>query len=156
MLNTDVGALYGVGPARQRAFARMGVHTVEDLLHHYPRAYEYRGNVTLMQHASAEGKSATILTVATAPRVHMIKRGMSLLKFRATEDATGDICEITYFNQNYLKDTFFVGAHGRFYGKVERKGKAYAMSSPAFEEIAEGHEDELPALLPVYPAGGWC
>jgi RecG-like helicase len=35
----SVGALYGVGPARCRAFAKLGVHTVDDLLHHYPRAY---------------------------------------------------------------------------------------------------------------------
>ena len=95
MVETSVGALYGVGAARMRAFAKLGVHTVEDLLHHYPRAYEYRGDVKLLRDCSAEGKSAVILTVATAPRVHMIKRGMSLLKFRATEDGTGDVCEIT-------------------------------------------------------------
>ena len=151
MVETSVGALYGVGAARMRAFAKLGVHTVEDLLHHYPRAYEYRGDVKLLRDCSAEGKSAVILTVATAPRVHMIKRGMSLLKFRATEDGTGDVCEITYFNQNYLKDAFSVGMCCRFFGKVEKKG-GYTMGSPAYEEIVEGHEDELPPLLPVYPA----
>ena len=151
MVETSVGALYGVGAARMRAFAKLGVHTVEDLLHHYPRAYEYRGDVKLLRDCSAEGKSAVILTVATAPRVHMIKRGMSLLKFRATEDGTGDVCEITYFNQNYLKDAFSVGMCCRFFGKVEKKG-GYTMGSPAYEEIIEGHEDELPPLLPVYPA----
>ncbi len=152
MIETGIGALYGVGPARQRALARLGVMTVEDMLHHYPRAYEYRGNVKCLRDCSAEEKSATILTVATAPRVHMIKRGMSLLRFRAVEDDTGDVCEITYFNQNYLKDTFAVGVRGRFYGKIEKKGGAYSVTSPAFEEIAAGHEDELPPLLPIYPA----
>ncbi|MBQ7338621.1 MAG: ATP-dependent DNA helicase RecG [Clostridia bacterium] len=152
MIETSVGALYGVGPARVRAFAKLGVHTVEELLHHYPRAYEFRGDVKLLRDCGPEGKSAVILTVATAPRVHMIKRGMSLLKFRATEEGTGDVCEITYFNQNYLKDSFSPGCSYRFFGKIEKKGKGYAMSSPAFEEVIEGHEDELPPLLPVYPA----
>ena len=89
MIEASVGALYGVGAARMRAFAKLGVHTVEDVLHHYPRAYEYRGNIKQLRECDGEGKSAVILTVATAPRVHMIKRGMSLLKFRATEDGTG-------------------------------------------------------------------
>ncbi len=156
MMQTKVGALYGVGPARVRAFAKLGVLTVDDLLHHYPRAYEYRGDIKTLSTCRPEGKSAVILTIATAPRLHNIKRGMSLLKFRAVEDSEGerrgDVCEITFFNQNYLKDTFAVGERYRFYGKVERRGGSYTMTSPAYEPIVQGREDELPSLLPVYPA----
>ena len=150
----SVGALYGVGPARCRAFAKLGVHTIEDLLYHYPRAYEYRGDIRLLSETSPEGKSAVILTVSTAPRAAMIRRGMTLLRFRAYDEScsAGGSCEITYFNQNYLKDTFTVGATYRFYGKVERRGSGYMMASPAFEEVTPGQEDELPALIPVYPA----
>ena len=152
MTERSIGALYGVGPARERAFAKLGVHTIEDLLHHYPRAYEYRGNIRTLQSCSSEEKSATILTVASAPRLHRIKRGMTLLKFRATEDGSGEVCEITYFNQDYLKDAFSLGMTCRFYGKVERKGNSFAMTSPAYEPIIEGQEDQLSPLLPVYPA----
>ena len=40
-----ITALRGVGPAKQAAYARLGVFTVGDLLYHFPRAYENRGNV---------------------------------------------------------------------------------------------------------------
>ncbi|MBQ7398065.1 MAG: DEAD/DEAH box helicase, partial [Clostridia bacterium] len=146
----SVSTLYGVGKARETAYARLGVRTVGELLEHYPRSYENRGDVKLLETAPADAKCAVVLTVATQPRVSMIRRGMSLLKFRAYDDSGS--CEITFFNQNYHKDSFPLGATFRFYGKVERVGKRFAMSSPAFEEIApDGDASDLAPLFPVYP-----
>ena len=120
-MNTDIKALYGVGPSRAAAYARIGVHTVGDLLSHYPARYENRGDVKLLSETSPDSKSAVILTVATEPKIANIKRGMSLLKFRAFDES--GMCDITYFNQNYLKDKFSVGSTFRFYGKVEKAKK---------------------------------
>ena len=146
----SVTALYGVGKARESAYARLGVHTVGDLLEHYPRAYENRGDTRLLADAPVDGRCSVILTVATQPRVHTIRRGMSLLKFRAYDESGS--CEITFFNQNYHKDAFPLGATFRFYGKVERTGQRFAMNSPAFEEIAPDSDgSELSPLFPVYP-----
>ena len=145
----SVGALYGVGAMREKAYARMGVRTLGDLAEHYPRAYEHRGDVRLLCDAPTDGKCAVVLTVATWPRVANIRRGMSLLKFRAYDDSGS--CEITYFNQNYHKDSFVLGATYRFYGKVERMGNKYSMGSPAFEEVPPAGETALPSLYPVYP-----
>ena len=128
-----ITTLYGVGKARESAYARLGVRTVGDLLEHYPRSYENRGDIRLLETAPTDGKCAVLLTVATQPRVSMIRRDMSLLKFRAYDESGS--CEITFFNQNYHKDSFPLGATLRFYGKVERVGKRFAMSSPAFEEV---------------------
>ena len=146
----SVTTLYGVGKARESAYARLGVRTVGELLEHYPRAYENRGEVKLLVDAPIDARCAVILTVATQPRVHTIRRGMSLLKFRAYDESGS--CEITFFNQNYHKDAFPLGATFRFFGKVERTGQRFAMSSPAFEEIAPDSDgSELPPLFPVYP-----
>ena len=146
----SVSTLYGVGKARETAYARLGVRTVGELLEHYPRSYENRGDVKLLETAPADAKCAVVLTVATQPKISMIRRGMSLLKFRAYDDSGS--CEITFFNQNYHKDSFPLGATFRFYGKVERVGKRFAMSSPAFEEISpDGDARDLPPLFPVYP-----
>ena len=43
-LHTPISALSGVGAARKAAYEKMGVYTVEDLLYHFPRAYEHRGD----------------------------------------------------------------------------------------------------------------
>lgn len=146
----SITTLYGVGKARESAYARLGVRTVGELLEHYPRSYENRGDIKLLTTAPADAKCAVLLTVATQPRVSNIRRGMSLLKFRAYDES--GTCEITFFNQNYHKDSFPLGATFRFYGKVERVGNRFAMSSPAFEEVSpESDGSELPPLFPVYP-----
>ena len=146
-LSTDIRKLYGVGEVRAAAYARMGIRTVGDLLEHYPRGYENRGDVIPLSEADGVSKSAHILTVATEARATRIKGRMSLLKFRAYDES--GICQITFFNQDFLKNSFPVGASFRFYGKVERQGKLYSMSSPAFDPIQDGVD--LPSLVPVYP-----
>ena len=147
MLSGSVGSLSGVGRARLAAYEKMGIRTLSDLIHHYPRAYENRGDICSLFEASMRGgKCAVVLTVATEPRVTNIRRGMSLLKFKAYDDSGS--AEITFFNQSFLKDKFPLGATFRFYGRVELVGKRYAMSSP----VAEYFDDERPPadLVPIY------
>ncbi len=142
-----IKALRGVGPAKEAAYARLGIYTVGDLLYHFPRAYENRGNVRRLCECDGQGKASVVLTVATQPRRAMIRRGMTLVKFRAFDDS-GD-CEIVYINQDYVQSTFPVGGIFRFFGKVERDGKRYRMTSPVAEPLVEGKP--LPPLHPVYP-----
>ncbi len=136
ILSRSVGSLAGVGPKKSEAYAKMGIHTLSDLISHYPRAYENRGDIkTLFEAYRCGGKCAVLLTVATEPSAKMIRRGMHILKFRAYDD-TGS-CDLTFFNQPYLKDKFPLGATFRFYGKVEAAGKRFTMSSPVFEYYDE-------------------
>ena len=130
-----ISSLYGVGRVKAQAYANAGIFSLLDLLYYFPRAYEDRTDINLLRDTSPDAKSAVIMTVATEPRVHNIKRGMSLLKFRAFDDE--DTCEITYFNQNYLKEKFPIGSIFRFYGKVERQKNRFTMSSPAAEPWVE-------------------
>lgn len=147
VFDTDVKKLYGVGAVRAEAYAGMGIRTVGDLLCHYPRGYEDRGNVKLIGESDGISKSAYILTVATQPKSVRIKGRMSLTKFTAYDDSAS--CEITFFNQEYLKNVFVPGQSFRFYGKAERKAGRYVMTSPAYEPFSP--DVELPSLIPVYP-----
>ena len=136
LLNAPMKALPGIGPAKEAAYAKMGIFTLSDLMHHYPRAYENRGDVVLLSEAALSGgKRAVLLTIATEPKVNNIRRGMSLIKFRAYDDS--GTAEITFFNQNFLKDKFPLGSTFRFYGKVDVVGRKYALSSPLFDYYDE-------------------
>ena len=146
-MNTGMRSLYGVGPAKAAAYERLGIYTVWDLLTHYPRRYENRGDVKLLCEAEPDVRCAVILTVATEPKVATLKGRLSLLKFRAYDES--GICEITYFNQNFLRNVFSPGAQFRFFGKIDKKGKNYSMSSPSYEPYAE--DSPLPPLTSVYP-----
>ena len=150
-MTSALTVLPGVGKVRAAAYAKLGISTIEQLLCHFPRAYENRGHIVTLSSAPVDEKCALLLTVATEPKVTLIRRGMSLLKFRAYDDS--GTAEITYFNQDYLKNTFRLGATYRFYGKVEPfasgRVKKFTLSSPAAEPWND--EKPLPALYPVYP-----
>lgn len=142
-----ITALHGIGEVRARSYERLGVKTVGDLLQHYPRAYENRGDVRLLTECDNLSKHAVVLTVASVPRVALIRRGMSLLKFRAYDDSA--VCEVVFFNQDFLKNAFPMGATFRFFGKVENDRGKIMMSSPAYEPYRD--DPPLPPFMPIYP-----
>ena len=142
----------GVSTARERLFAEAGIHSVQDLLHYYPRAYENRGNVKDV-FAAADGETAsfllTVTTLLTNVRLKSGKTGkpLSVQHFAASDD-TGTV-RVSFFNRPFLKDTFKVGAKFRFYGTLERTPRGISLSSPEFESFAP--EVPLPPFVPVYP-----
>lgn len=151
-MDSDVSVMRGVGAARQKALSALGITTVRDLLYHIPRGYQCRGNTKNVADAVELAKSghempvSLLLTVAAEPKYRMIRRGMSVLKFRAF-DETGTV-EITYFNQNYLRDVFHTGGEFRFFGRIALEGRTLRMSSPIWEACLP--DSVLPGIVPVY------
>ncbi len=148
--DTSVRYLSGVGEKRAETLANMGIYTIRDLLYHFPRAYQHRGNVRLVSEVEDGETASLVMTVASQPHTAMLKGRMTMTKFSAF-DGTGK-CNLTFFNQNYVSKIFTVGATFRFYGKIQRKGKAVSMASPSFEPYYEGIA--LPEFFPVYPLSG--
>ncbi len=142
----SIKTLKGVGPAKAAAYEKLGITTKEELLYHFPRSYENRGDVQLLKDAPVDSRCAVVLTVGTEPRSARIRGRMSLLKFKAYDES--GTCEITFFNQDYLKNRFLLGSTFRFWGKVQRVGKNYKMLSPESEPF--DYDTPLPDLLPVY------
>ena len=71
---------------------------------------------------------------------------MTLLKFRAFDDS--GTCEVAFFNQDYGGQLSDRGGVPLF-GRVERTGRGFSLTNPAFEPYTEG--SALPPLFPVYP-----
>lgn len=115
--STPVKNLRGVGEAKEKALAKLGIRCAGDILRHYPRAYQNRAAViTAAEAGMTDGPVSLVLTVDAEPKDALIRRGMRLLKVRAS-DGTG-VVHITFFNQPYLKDVFRPDATFRFYGKA--------------------------------------
>jgi ATP-dependent DNA helicase RecG len=151
--SSPVSVLPGVGPAKAAAYGKAGVRTLSDLIYHIPRAYENRGDVRLLSDARTDGgKTAVVLTVASVPSFRRLRGHMSVVKFKAFDDSGA--CELTFFNQPYLRDQFVTDSVWRFYGQVEaRAGRGgvmrYSMSSPSYERW-DG-SGALPDFTAVYP-----
>ena len=129
LINSPIGSLHGVGVKRSDAFMRMGIYTVGDLLLHFPRAYQNRGNVRPLSAAIYGESCSYMLTVGTRPRTAILRNRKTVTKFKAF-DESGTV-NITFFNQNYLKDVFKTGETFRFWGKVNQEKRSLFMSSPS-------------------------
>jgi len=146
--NKPVTALPGVGRARAAQLQRLNISTVRDLLYHFPRAYQNRGEIYSLEDAAALGRNcATILTVGSNPHTAMLQRGKTLTKFTAFDESGK--CTVLFFNQPYVKEMFSVGSSFRFWGLVTRKGRTYEMSSPSYEPYYD--TIKLPDFMPIYP-----
>ena len=146
-LNTDVRYIKGIGEKKAQAFNKLGVFSLYDLISYFPRKYEDRSQykpIALVM----DGEQVCIRAiVADMPRLVRVRRGMELVKFRAVDES--GVVDITYFNQNYVKDNISRGDCMVFFGKVEVNGSRRSMVNPVYER--EGAEKGATGrIVPVY------
>ena len=143
--NTPIQYIKGIGEARAKCFAKLGLYRAGDLVNFYPRTYEYRGDTKNVCDVS-DGELCSLVLTVDSP----VKTGggkVQYLKFTAG-DETGTV-SITFFNQKWLTKVFSQGRKFRFYGKVSFGFYGKEMISPEVEPILPGKK--LKDVVPVYP-----
>src|SRR3990170_8922549 len=146
----DVPAQFvkGVGPVRAAQLARLGVHTVDDLLHHNPARYEDRSHIAAIGSLVPGMRQTTQGTV-----VAVSERRHGTYQFQAAlRDDTG-VLQATWFGQRYLRKLIRRGTRLIVYGKVDRFG-GFQMVVDDFEILSGDEEDTLHTgrVVPVHPA----
>lgn len=145
--STGIGELKGIGPRRAAALERLGVRDLGDLISLFPRRYEdRRARRRIAELADGETACVSAMIAAPARAVH-IRRGMDLVKARAV-DETGAL-DLTFFNQDWIRDGLVPGRTYVFYGRAEVSGQRRGMASPVVEE--EGRQEQTGRIVPVYP-----
>ena len=116
-------------------------------VYYFPRAYENRGDVRTLGMHDTEMPHSYILTVASEVNSVMIKKGMTISKFRAFDESGS--CEVVFFNSPFVKDVFHVGGTFRFYGKAAfSKYRRLVLTAPKYEPVIEGVD--LDEFTPIY------
>lgn len=146
-LKKEVQYIKGVGPARAVLLNKLGIYTLEDLITYYPREYEDRGKPKLIANLE-EGEEALIEAVAVSRMSETrIRKSMTIYKL-VVRDESGT-CNITWFNQSYLKNRFEIGKTYKFYGKVSIKYGKVEMNSPVFDD--KNTSKNTGKIIPIYP-----
>ncbi len=133
----------------------LDLHTVGDLLRHYPRRYAERGELTNV--AGLEiGEHATVMAQVerVAKRTMRSKRG-TILEVRITDGVHPLTC--TFFNQAWRERELLPGRKGLFAGKVNSFRGNLQLQNPEYQLLdADADEstveDFANAVIPVYPA----
>lgn len=139
-LQTDIQFLKGVGEKRAQLYKKLGIETIGQLLHYYPRSYL---DLSEIQEISAcqNGELCTICaTVMNKGREQRIRKGLSVFKVKVSDDS-GPM-NLTFFNSKYSVDALETGKSYLFHGKMTSGGiTAPMVFSP----------DGPTRLIPIYP-----
>lgn len=128
MTGDKITNIKGVGEKRALLFEKLGVTSVDALLHFYPRNYiDYSRIVPLSE--TIIGEVACVkATVISKPIEHRVRKGMTLYKFKANDDNMP--LNVTIFNNKYQAEKIRTGETYIFYGKVNGSLLWREMASP--------------------------
>ncbi|MFF9770914.1 ATP-dependent DNA helicase RecG [Streptomyces sp. NPDC053086] len=153
-----------LGPATAKVMAEhLGLHTVGDLLHHYPRRYEERGQLTHLADLPMDEHVTVVAQVADA-RLHTFAsakapRGKGQRLEVTITDGSGRL-QLVFFGNGVHKPhkELLPGTRAMFAGKVSLFNRRLQLAHPAYEllrsDSAEAVETWAGSLIPIYPATG--
>ncbi|MCN9242826.1 ATP-dependent DNA helicase RecG [Streptomyces sp. RY43-2] len=152
-----------LGPATAKVMAeRLGLHTVGDLLHHYPRRYEERGQLTHLADLPMDEHVTVVAQVADA-RLHTFAsakapRGKGQRLEVTITDGSGRL-QLVFFGNGVHKPhkELLPGTRALFAGKVSVFNRRLQLAHPAYEllrgdDVTETVDSWAGALIPLYPA----
>ncbi|MBJ6624864.1 MULTISPECIES: ATP-dependent DNA helicase RecG [unclassified Streptomyces] len=151
-----------LGPATAKVTAEhLGLHTVGDLLHHYPRRYEERGQLTHLADLPMDEHVTVVAQVADA-RLHTFAssrapRGKGQRLEVTITDGSGRL-QLVFFGAGVHKPhkELLPGTRAMFAGKVSVFNRRLQLAHPAYELLRGDAEETVEtwagALIPIYPA----
>lgn len=146
-LQTDVRYIKGIGEARAKALSKLGITTLQDLIGYFPRRYEDRTMTRSIRELELGETVCVRAMIANDPVASRISGGRTVVKARAVDDSGA--LDLTFFNQEYRKNSLHRGETYIFCGKVEGNLLARRMINPIVEQ--EGQQVLTGHIVPIYP-----
>jgi len=150
-LSMPVQYLKGVGPARARAFADLGVNTVADLLEYFPRDWNFPPDLVKINQMQPDRTAAVIGLVESTD--YQSYRRQPIFEAIVSDDS--GVCRIIWFHGGFLHDKLKPGQVIIATGKVSLYKHQLQMTNPKFLVLDE--KTSKPAEYfsgGVYPASG--
>jgi len=168
-LNDRLGHVLGEKAGKALAKA-LDLHTVDDLLRHYPRRYAERGELTSIARLDEDEHVTVLARIAKVDLRKMQQRKGTILTLTITDGRSELTC--TYFNQPFLAKDLVRDRRGLFAGKVTRYRRTLQLTNPQYLllpdenhphaasseagglglNVVADERDFMRPLLPVYPS----
>ncbi|WP_434743191.1 ATP-dependent DNA helicase RecG [Micromonospora sp. SH-82] len=160
-VDTPLSKLVGAKTAKALA-GHLDLHTAGDLIYHFPRRYDERGEHTDIRSLDV-GEQVTVLAQVhrTAVRPMRQRRG-NLLEVTVGDDSGGTLTLTFFGNQAWRERELRPGRWGMFAGKVTEFRGRRQLNGPEYVLLGDSTDGEAAAdeeveefagaLIPVYPA----
>ena len=142
----SIETLKGIGEKTAKLFEKVGIRTVDDLLHYYPKGYDTYGKPQAIGELS-EGETGTVAGFLKTGATGVHINGLSIVQ-ATISDMTGKL-RLVWYHMPYLKNTLRADSHFIFRGRVTRKKNGLTMEQPQMFQ-PEAYEGLLSSLRPVY------
>ncbi|MFV5995366.1 ATP-dependent DNA helicase RecG [Streptomyces sp. NPDC056231] len=150
-----------LGGATAKVMAEhLDLHTVGDLLHHYPRRYEERGQLTALTDLPLDEHVTVVAQVADA-RIMVFNNGRGKRLEVTLTDGSGRL-QLVFFGHGVHKPhkELLPGRTAMFAGKVSVFNRKMQLAHPTYQLLDTADADEATEavdafagrLLPIYPA----
>ncbi|HLI74876.1 MAG TPA: ATP-dependent DNA helicase RecG [Acidimicrobiales bacterium] len=133
-----------VGERRQEALAALGIHTVLDLVTHYPRRYIDRTRQAEVSELRP-GDECLVLARVTSGRGRRTRGGRSIVELEV-RDGSGAL-KVTFFNQPWRAKQLPVGTEALFFGKLDTYRGRRQFTNPVVDLIG----NRTGRIVPIYP-----
>ncbi|MCC6095146.1 MAG: ATP-dependent DNA helicase RecG, partial [Eubacterium sp.] len=138
--------LKGIGEKSEALFNRLGIFTIEDLIHYYPREYDiYEEPVPIGQVIPGQ-KNAIFGRISRKPTVKTFSGNSITMVY--LQDETGSI-QVNWFHMPFLAATLKPGMVCIFRGMVIQKNGRTIMEHPELFTPA-AYDERKGQMLPVY------
>ena len=147
-LSDPITFLQGIGPKKAKLFEKLGIYTLQDLICHFPRAYEDRTRVGKIDDLEVDHSGCFRATVIRTSSMQHVRKGLDIVRVTVSDGHRR--LPLIFFNQNYSADVLKYGERFVFYGELHLDRGGYCMINPVYEQ-----EDSPPLqtrrILPIYP-----
>ncbi|MFD8483477.1 ATP-dependent DNA helicase RecG [Kitasatospora sp. NPDC059673] len=131
------------------------LRTVGDLLHHYPRRYVERGQLTSLDELEVDEHVTVLARIEKVTLIPFRGRKGDRLEVVVTDGRSR--LSLVFFNQGWRQKELKPGQQGLFAGKVGMFNRTRQLASPDYQLIEEEEGSSAAKqfagrLIPVYPA----
>jgi len=144
LADIPVAALKGVGDRKGEALAAMEIHTVLDLLTHYPRRYVDRTRQSDIADLKV-GEEAVVLATVKRVKTRRTRQGRPIVEVDVFDGTS--YLHTVFFNQGWRAKQLGAGTQAVFFGKLERFRDRRQMTNPVVDLVG----DRTGRIVPIYP-----
>ena len=146
-LATPIQSLNGIGPVRGRLYSRLGIHSVRDLLFHFPIRHQASPPATPIADLFFQSEGSV---VGTLERLEVENLPRGLRKLRATvRDHTGTVYAV-WLRHGVARIGVQAGEAIALSGRLVQQGRQLIFENPDYER-GDGPAIHTRGLVPVHP-----